>query len=138
MYSQEVSSQQAPVVQPGPCPIPEWQAPDFNETSAYWSKKLGFTPEQLNCVERLIISQGSSDMISGVGQPLLTSSSSRNHSRVMYAEGMAHGENMLSYSMVPRGSKHVVDEVSLRLSLGDTRSLAITRDNQMLLLTKLS
>lgn len=107
----------SPIVNPAPCPIPEWQAPDFNETSAYWSKKLGLEPEQLNHVERLIITQGSSDMISGVGQPLLTSSSSRNHSRVMYAEGMAHGDNILPYSLLPMGSKPVVDQVSIRLLL---------------------
>lgn len=106
-------------VQPGPCAFPEWQALDFNETSAYWSKKLGLDPEQLDRVERLIITQGSSDMISGIGQPPLTSSSFRNHSRVIYVEGMAHGDNMLPYSMIPRGSKQVVDEVSSSLLLGD-------------------
>jgi len=99
------------VDQPAVCPVPEWESPDFNDTNEQWRAKFNFTDDALDHVTRLLITHGGSDRTTAIGSPRLTLSSDRNHSRVIVALGLGHGEQSFSETLISRGLKPQLDLV---------------------------
>jgi len=98
------------------CGVPEWAGPDLNKTNEEWVAKFGFTDDALDQTTRLLITHGLSDRISAIGTPRLSLSSDRNHSRVLSALGVSHGEMSYPEAVIPRGVKPQLDIVSSTLA----------------------
>jgi hypothetical protein len=88
-----------------------WQAPDFNETNEYFVEKFNLTLKTLDQAERLLIVQGTWDIVAAYGSPQLTMTSDRNHSRLITMHDLAHTEDSFSYAAIPRGLRTATDQI---------------------------
>lgn len=100
------------------CLKPEFQIPslnvNFNRSSGWWEKELGFLQTDIDSVERLLIVHGGYDGTAALGDLKLSLRSSRSQSRVIVVPGLAHTEDSYSTLVVPRGVKTQLDLVSDR------------------------
>jgi hypothetical protein len=98
------------------CPYADqdWVTPDMHASNAKWEEKLNITDAVLDKTTRLVITNGGLDRTAAIGTPILSrTTSDRNQSRVITAEGIGHAENSFSESVLPRGIRPQVDQVSV-------------------------
>ncbi|KAI1324259.1 serine carboxypeptidase S28-domain-containing protein [Xylariaceae sp. FL0255] len=93
------------------CQNPAWEGPMYNWTNEETVKYYSLTDRELDSIERLLIVHGSNDRTTAVGNPDLSFSANRNHSRVIVVEGLAHGDSVISESVYPKGIRTQLDEI---------------------------
>jgi hypothetical protein len=94
------------------CQFPEWAGPMSNFSNEQWIDYYGFSEERLAAAERLVFINGQWDPIAGASVvPGLVEVADRNKARSLVVNGLAHTEDLMGESLLPRGKQPNLDMV---------------------------